>query len=328
MIEMPPLQFARTNGIRMGYYEAGSIGGSTPFVLCHGWPEIAFTWRRQIKALSAAGFRVIAPDQRGYGSTECPAAVEDYSIEHLTGDLLDHLKIDRAIFVGHDWGRFVVWEMALRHPNRVAGVVSLNTPLLARAPADPIAILRARHGERIYVVQFQNLEREPDRIFAENVDKLFDAFLRAPVQGPRGPDASVVPSAGAQATVDLDCTAFLDRYDPARDRRARIMSDDERQVIVDAFTRTGFTGGINWYRNTTPNWERAAGRDPNVRAPALMIMAELDRVQTPASAERMEGLVPQLTKHLERGCGHWTQEEKPEEVNATIIDWRTRVLRG
>src|ERR1700692_4624189 len=125
MIEMPPLQFAKTNGIRMGYYEAGPKTDAPPVILCHGWPEIAFSWRHQIKALGEAGIRVIAPDQRGYGATDRPEPVEAYDLEHLTGDLvglLDHLKIDKAIFVGHDWGGFVVWEMALRHIDRVAGV--------------------------------------------------------------------------------------------------------------------------------------------------------------------------------------------------------------
>ena len=131
MIEMPPLQFAQTNGIRMGYYDAGPKTDTPPVILCHGWPELAFSWRHQIKALADAGIRVIAPDQRGYGSTDRPEAVEDYDIEHLTGDmvgLLDHLKIDKAIFVGHDWGGFIVWQMPLRHIDRVAGVIGINTP--------------------------------------------------------------------------------------------------------------------------------------------------------------------------------------------------------
>ena len=183
MMEMPPLQFARTNGVRLAFYDAGPRDDPTPFVLCHGWPEIAFTWRRQIKGLNEAGFRAIALDQRGYGASDCPLAVEDYSIDHLAGDvvgLLDHLKIDKAIVVGHDWGGYVVWEAALSHPDRVAGVVSLNSPHLKRASADPIAILRARFGERMYIVQFQG-SRDPDRILAENVDRVFDAFLRGPL---------------------------------------------------------------------------------------------------------------------------------------------------
>ena len=159
MIEMPPLQLAPTNGIRMGYYEAGPNTDTPPVVLCHGWPEIAFSWRHQIKALGDAGIRVIAPDQRGYGATDRPEPVEAYDIEHLTGDLiglLDHLKIDKAIFVGHDWGGFIVWQMPLRHIDRVAGVVGINTPHTNRAPADPIELFRQRFGEQMYIVQFQD----------------------------------------------------------------------------------------------------------------------------------------------------------------------------
>jgi pimeloyl-ACP methyl ester carboxylesterase len=316
MLEMPPRQFAEANGVRLAYYDAGPRNDPTPFVLCHGWPEIAFTWRRQIKGLTEAGFRAIALDQRGYGASDCPPAIEDYSIEKLTGDvagLLDHLKIGKAILVGHDWGGFVVWETALRHPDRVAGVVSLNTPHLERAPADPIAILRRRHGERMYIVQFQ-MSSQPDRIFLENVDRLFDGFLRRPLEKAMG------------APPNLDFISFVQACDPARDRRPRIVSKEERQVFVGAFERSGFSGGINWYRNITRNWERSAGRDQTVHGPSLMIMAELDAVQTPASADGMERLVPNLTRHLVRGSGHWTQEEKPDEVNATIIAWRRRTL--
>ena len=102
----------------MGYYDAGPKSDKPPLVLCHGWPELAFSWRYQIKALSEAGIRVIAPDQRGYGATDRPEAVEAYDLEHLTGDLvglLDQLEIERAVFCGHDWGGIVVWQMALRH---------------------------------------------------------------------------------------------------------------------------------------------------------------------------------------------------------------------
>ncbi|HXZ89315.1 MAG TPA: alpha/beta hydrolase, partial [Candidatus Binataceae bacterium] len=129
MIEMPPLRLAEINGVRLGFYEAGPASDKPPMVLCHGWPEIAFTWRRQIKTLSEAGIRVVAPDQRGFGASEAPQAATDYDIDCLTGDLvglLDELDIEKAIFVGHDWGGFLAWEMPIRHPSRVAGVVSLN----------------------------------------------------------------------------------------------------------------------------------------------------------------------------------------------------------
>src|SRR5438876_9971078 len=199
MREMPPLQFAQTNGIRRGDYEAGPKTDEPPVRLCHCWPEIAFSWRDQIKSLGDAGIRVIAPDQRGYGATDRPEAVEDYDIEHLTGDLvglMDHLGVDKAIFVGHDWGGFIVWQMPLRHIDRVAGVVGINTPHTNRAWADPIDLLRTRFGEHTYTAQFQDPAREPDRIFGSRAEQVFDAFMRKPA--PRAPDA---PAEGVVAGV-------------------------------------------------------------------------------------------------------------------------------
>src|SRR5437588_323379 len=231
MIEMPPLQFAQVNGLRMGYYAAGPNTDKPPVILCHGWPEMAFSWRHQIKALSEAGIRVIAPDQRGYGATDRPEPVEAYDMEHLTGDLvglLDHLKIDKAIFVGHDWGGIIVSQMQLRHPGRVAGVVGVNTPHWASAPADPIELMRKRFGDQMYIVQFHAPSRSADKL----------------------------------------CHT--------------------------------------------------------VRVPSLMIRAENDQVLPPSAADGMEKLIPDLEKYLVRGSGHWTQQEKPEEVSAKLIEWRRK----
>jgi pimeloyl-ACP methyl ester carboxylesterase len=328
MIEMPPLQFATTNGIRMGFHEAGPKADKPPLVLCHGWPEIAFSWRHQIKALGEAGIRVIAPDQRGYGATDAPEAVEAYDLEHLTADLvglLDHLDIDKAVFVGHDWGGFVVWQMALRHPDRVAGVVGVNTPHANRAPADPIELMRKRFGEHMYVVQFQNPSREADKIFDSKVEQTFDAFMRKPV--PRkesAPAAPPIQGVGASPRLNLAFPQMIAGYDARHDPRTPILSPEEKKVFVDTFTRTGFTGGINWYRNWTRNWERSAGLDHTVHVPSLMIMAENDAVLPPSAADGMEKIVPDLEKYLVRDSGHWTQQEKPEEVSAKLIEWRRR----
>jgi microsomal epoxide hydrolase/non-specific protein-tyrosine kinase len=328
MIEMPPLQFAQTNGIRMGYYEAGPVSDRPPMVLCHGWPELAFSWRHQIKALGEAGIRVIAPDQRGYGATERPEAVEAYDIEQLTADLvglLDHLKIDKAIFVGHDWGGFVVWQMPLRYRERVAGVVGVNTPHMERAPIDPIAIFRKRFGETMYIVQFQDPGREPDRIFGSRVAQTFDAFMRKPPSRVEAGEAEpAVAGIGASPKANLAFPQMVAAYDASLDPRPPILSDDERQVFVETFERTGFTGGINWYRNMTRNWQRSEGLDHTVRVPSLMIMAENDRVLPPSAADGMEKLVPDLEKYLVRNSGHWTQQEQPEEVSAKLIEWRRR----
>jgi pimeloyl-ACP methyl ester carboxylesterase len=323
MIEMPPLAFARTNGIRMGYYDAGPRGDTPPVVLCHGWPELAFSWRHQIKALSEAGIRVIAPDQRGYGATDRPEAVEDYDLKHLTGDLvglLDHLEIEKAIFVGHDWGGFVVWRMPLLHIDRVAGVVGLNTPHWPRAPADPIELFKKRFGETMYIVQFQHPAREPDKIFGSRVDESFDFFMRKRPK-PSAPPAAV---SGTPAAPNLAFPQMVAAYDAKNDSRTPILSAEEKKVFVDTFSKTGFTGGINWYRNYTRNWLHSADLDHTVRVPALMIMAEDDVVLPPSAADGMEKLVPDLEKYLVRDSGHWTQQEQPEEVSAKLIEWRRK----
>jgi microsomal epoxide hydrolase/non-specific protein-tyrosine kinase len=315
LLDMPALQFAHTNGIRMGYYEAGPSTDSPPVVLCHGWPEMAFSWRHQIKALAAAGIRVIAPDQRGYGATDRPLPVEAYDLEHLTADLvglLDHLRIDRAVFVGHDWGGFVVWQMPLRHRERVAGVVGINTPHTPRAPIDPIQILRKRFGELMYIVQFQATGREVDALFDSHVEQTFDCFMRKPLPRPM------------PAVPNLAFPQIVAAYDAATDPRMPILSAEEKQVFVDAFRRSGFTGGINWYRNMTRNWQRCAELDHVVRVPALMIMAEYDAVLPPSAADGMEKLVPDLEKHLVRDSGHWTQQEQPQEVSDKLIEWHRR----
>jgi len=328
MIEMPPLQFAQTNGIRMGFYEAGPKADRPPLILCHGWPEIAFSWRHQIKALAAAGIRVIAPDQRGYGATERPEPVEAYDLEHLTGDLvglLDHLKIDKAIFVGHDWGGFVVWQMALRHRDRVAGVVGVNTPHTNRLWADPVELMRQRFGDTMYIVQFQDPAHEPDRIFGSRVEQTFDFFMRKPM--PRNDSAAAEPPVagiGASSRINLAFPQMVAGYDAAKDPREPILSVEEKKVFVDTFSRTGFTGGINWYRNFSRNWQRSADLDHTVRVPSLMIMAENDRVLPPSAADGMERVVPDLEKYLVRDSGHWTQQEKPEEVSAKLIEWRRK----
>jgi pimeloyl-ACP methyl ester carboxylesterase len=330
MIEMPPLQYAEVNGIRIGFYEAGPKTDKPPLVLCHGWPEIAFSWRHQIRALSEAGIRVIAPDQRGYGATDRPEPVEAYDIENLTADLvglLDHLEIDKAIFVGHDWGGFIVWQMPLRHSSRVAGVIGINTPHTPRTPTDPIALLRKRYGDHLYIAQFQDPERRADKIFDSRVEQAFDFFMRKPMPQRKPAEAGEGPPAaglGASAKLNMAFPQMVAGYDGKLDPREKILTPEEMQVFVNAFKVSGFTGGINWYRNMTRNWERSADIDHTVRVPSLMIMAENDAVLPPSSCDGMEKIVPDLEKYLVKDSGHWTQQEQPDEVSARILEWRRR----
>jgi pimeloyl-ACP methyl ester carboxylesterase len=316
--EMPPVQRVQVNGIELAYYEAGPRRG-VPIVLCHGFPELAYSWRHQIKALADAGRWVIAPDQRGYGLTSRPDAVTDYDIEHLTGDLvglLDHLGVEKAIFCGHDWGGFVVWQAPLLHPSRVAGVIGLNTPFMPRAPLDPIGLMRMRFGPDMYIVWFQT-PGDADAVLSADVEKTLRFFMRRPAGL-----ATLAPPPEGGSTFAFK--QLLQQWDPT-DVGTQLLNAEELAVFVDTFRATGFTGGINWYRNFTRNWERSEGLPARIDGlPCLMITAELDPVLSPAMAEGMPGLVNDLEMHMVSGSGHWTQQEKPDEVNRLILHWLER----
>ncbi|HEY4986863.1 MAG TPA: alpha/beta hydrolase [Bradyrhizobium sp.] len=312
----PEPKIIKTNGIDMAVYEAGPKDG-VPVVLCHGFPELAYSWRHQIPALAKAGYHVLAPDQRGYGRTSRPEAVTDYDMEHLTGDLtglLDTYGIKDAIFVGHDWGGLVVWQLPLFHPTRVRGVVGVNTPFLARGPMDPIAGMRAVFGEDMYIVYFQK-PGAADAVLAKDVGKAFRFFMRK--SGMKAADYAKLPAEQR----NLALVKALEADESGWGGGQQLLNAEEMKFFVDTFTRTGFTGGINWYRNFTRNWERSEGVEQKVNVPCLMIMAEDDVVLSPAMADGMEKYVPDLEKALIKDCGHWTQQEHPDQVNTILINW-------
>jgi epoxide hydrolase A/B len=303
------------NGIRMAIAEEGD---GPAVVLCHGFPEIGYSWRRQLPALARAGFRAIAPDQRGYGGTDRPPAVGDYDIHHLTADLvglLDALDIERAVFAGHDWGGIVVWHMPLLHPARTAGVIGVNTPYVPRSSAPPVTLMRAIWGDDHYVVHFQK-PGEADAALASDVRRVFTQLLRAGV-----PLGDLVNAGAARNLVDL---IFGDEV-PGRP----LLSEDELMVYVRAFERTGFTGGINWYRNMDRNWETTAHlAGATIEVPCLMVTAEHDPVLRPELAEVMRGFVADLEIVMIPDCGHWTQQERPDELSRIMVGWLTRRFGG
>jgi pimeloyl-ACP methyl ester carboxylesterase len=326
---LPPVQYADLGEVRMAYYETGPKRG-TPVVFCHGFPELAFSWRHQLKACEAAGRWAIAPDQRGYGLTSRPAPVEAYDLVHLTDDLvrlLDHLKLEQAVFCGHDWGGFVVWQMALRHPERTAGVIGVNTPFSPRSPADPIEIMRSRLGEEMYIVHFQK-PGEADAVLAKDVAKTMNFFMKRPMPGTAAVGAGFATERKLGDPSVFPLVKILEAYDPAFDPRPTLLSPDEMAVFVETFERTGFTGGINWYRNFTRNWRLSEGLVDKVTQPSLMVMAELDAVLPPSAADGMGAYVSDLEKALIAGSGHWTQQEKPEETSHVILDWLGRRFPG
>ena len=329
--QMPPVQYADVNGIRMAFYEVGPRGKGTPIVFCHGFPELAFSWRHQLRACEAAGIWAIAPDQRGYGLTSRPDAVTDYDLEHLTGDLvglLDHVGAQKAVFCGHDWGGLIVWMMPLMHPERSAGVIGLNTPFMQRQPMDPIALMRMALGEDMYIVWFQK-PGEADAALGKDVDKTIRFFMRradAMIADLEPPKQNALEPTG-QAAEGQSTFAFRDLLAQwyKSDTTGQLLKPEELAFFVESFERTGFTGGINWYRNFTRNWERSADLPTRIdNLPCLMVMAELDAVLPPSAADGMEDRIGDLEKVLIKGSGHWTQQEKPDEVNRILIDWMGR----
>ncbi|MBI3675842.1 MAG: alpha/beta hydrolase [Proteobacteria bacterium] len=318
MVSFPTPTMIKTNGIDMAVYEAGPKNGF-PIVLCHGFPELAYSWRHQLPALAAAGYRVLAPDQRGYGLSSRPAKIEDYDITHLTADLvgmLDHFGIETAVFVGHDWGGLVTWMVPLLHAKRVAGNIGVNTPFLPRSPVDPIAAMRMMFGEDMYIVYFQR-PGLADALLAKDVGKAFRFFMRK--NGITAAQYAKLP----QEQRNLALVHAL-QTDESTWSGQPLLKTEEMKFFVDTFTRTGFTGGINWYRNFTRNWQLMESVEYKVTTPGLMIMAEDDVVLSPAMAEGMEQYVPDLEKVLIRHCGHWTQQEHPDETNRAMIDWLKR----
>ena len=318
MTALPEPTMIKTNGIDMAVYEMGPKDG-VPVVMCHGFPELAYSWRHQLPALAAAGYRAIAPDQRGYGRSAQPDGIENYDMAHLTGDLvglLDALDIDKAIFAGHDWGGLVVWQMPLFHASRVAGIIGVNTPFLPRPPMDPIAAMRAVYGEDMYIVYFQK-PGAADAALMKEVGKTFRFFMRK--NGVTAAEYAQLPDEDRR----LELVKALGS-DERGWRGELVMPESELQVFIDTFTRTGFTGGINWYRNFTRNWQASEGVEQKVRVPSLMVMAEDDVVLSPAMAQGMGEYVDDLEKVLIRHCGHWTQQEHPDELNTVMLSWLER----
>ncbi|MCZ4120301.1 alpha/beta fold hydrolase [Streptomyces sp. H39-S7] len=292
------------NGVELEVFEAGRENVGRPIVLCHGWPEHAFSWRHQLPALAAAGYHVIAPNQRGYGNSSRPAEVTDYDIEQLSGDLvalLDHYGYQDATFVGHDWGAFVVWGLTLLRPDRVNKVINLSLPYQERGKRPWIEVMEEVLGGDFYFVHFNRQPGVADAVFDANTF----SFLRNLYRKNQPP---MLPQPG-MALIDL-ATAETPLGDP-------IMSDSELAVLVSAFKTSGFTGGINWYRNLDRNWHLLADADPIIHQPTLMIYGERDPI---ARSENLTDFVPNA-EVVSLDCGHWIQQEKPEDTNRAITKW-------
>lgn len=287
-------------------------GEGPAVVLCHGFPELGYSWRHQLPALAGAGYRAIAPDQRGYGGTDAPGEVEAYDIVELTGDLLallDALGEERAVFVGHDWGAPVVWTLARLAPERVRAVVAMSVPFTRRSRRPPTERMRELTGDGFfYMLYFQAVGP---------ADKEFDSDPRRSLLGMFEPTRP-------QGFADLEpgrSGGLFDRLEPPTAAPAWL-GDEELGRYVSEFERTGFSGGLNWYRNIDRNWELTEDVAEEVHQPALFIAGEKDHPPKLIGEQDMDECVADLRgKVYLDGAGHYIPQERPEEVNRLLLEF-------
>ncbi len=297
--------------VTLSVYEAGR---GPAVVLCHGFPELAWSWRHQIDALAAAGFRVIAPNQRGYPGSDAPREIEAYDVVHLSDDLaglLDALDIEKAVFAGHDWGGFVSWAMPVRHPDRCLGAIGVNTPYMP-FPTTDVLRMAFPDDEKLYILWFQKPE-VAESVLDPQVRTIFEKMMR------RGSP----PTPGGMAAM-TDANPFR-RIAEMEAPGEPMLSADEIEVYVRAFEKSGFFGPVSWYRNIDRNKKLVPEIGvKKLDLPCLQVTAAWDAALRPEAAAGMPALCSDLEIHNIEECGHWTQQDKPEELNRIMVDWLTR----
>jgi pimeloyl-ACP methyl ester carboxylesterase len=317
----PTHRFIETNRIRMHVAEQGD---GPLVVLCHGFPELWYSWRHQLSALAAAGFHAVAPDLRGYGQTDRPEAMDQYTMLHLVGDmvgLLDALGQETAVIAGHDWGAPVAWHAALLRPDRFRAVIGLSVPFIPRGPDYPSKSYPETDDTVFYQSYFQSpgvaeADLEHDVRFSMRAF-LYDASGDAPQPTFKAPGhVFMVPRKGGMMANRVNPTSL-----------PRWLTEADVEVYVEQFERTGFRGGLNWYRNINRNWELMAPfAGLKITVPALLIAGDRDLV---LAFRGMDQVIANLAKSVPKlqqililpGCGHWTQQERPQEVNGAMIEF-------
>ncbi|MFE0463005.1 alpha/beta hydrolase [Kitasatospora sp. NPDC058965] len=311
--------FVEVNGVRLHIAEQGE----GPLVLLlHGFPESWYSWRHQFGPLADAGYRVVAPDQRGYGRSDRPEAVESYTLPHLVGDvvaLIRALGAEDAVLVGHDMGGPVAWLTAVMRPDLVRGVAGLSTPPAIPAGLSPTALSRETYGDGFYQLYFQQPGRADAELAADPAASLRSILAGGSGDRPGEPRPWVIP----------DGASLLDLLGRPRELPGWLTEED-LAVFVEDYSVHGahaFTGPLNWYRNIDRNHELlAALRGLGVPVPALYIVGERDMVTTLRGVDRLRAALPQIAPALHAqltlpGCGHWTQQERPAEVNEALLDF-------
>jgi pimeloyl-ACP methyl ester carboxylesterase len=289
------------------------------FILCHGFPESWYSWRHQLAALAAAGFHAVAPDMRGYGQTDAPAEIEAYTLLHLVGDmvgLVGALGETSAVIAGHDWGAPVAWHAALLRPDRFRAVIGLSVPFRPRGSVRPTAVMPQTDEAIFYQLYFQTpgvAEAELERDVRATMRRLaYSGSGNAPERG----NVAMVRRGGGF----LDHTTDPETLPPW-------LTGADIDFYAGEFARTGFRGGLNWYRNIDRNWELLAPfAGAVVTVPALYVAGDRDLVvRFPGMDQLISNLsrfVPQLRRTVMLpGCGHWTQQERAPEVNDLMLEF-------
>ncbi len=302
------------NGIRMHIAEQGS----GPLILmCHGWPELWYSWRHQLPALADAGYHVVVPDMRGFGATDAPADASAYSILHTVGDmvaLVAALNEREAIIIGHDWGAPVAWNAAMMRPDLFKAVVGMSVPHRPRSAQPPMKLLREAGLQDFYWFYFQTpgvAEAEFERDVSVTMRKLLYGISgNVPVDRE---NPMIVPAG----------TGFLDRL-AVPEKLPDWLREKDVERMASEYQRTGFRGGLNLYRNIDRNWELTAPwHNAQIRQPALFIAGTRDPViagkRGEIAIEHMSQAVPGVKKVMIEGAGHWIQQERPAEVNAAVL---------
>jgi pimeloyl-ACP methyl ester carboxylesterase len=302
-----------TNGIRMHIAEAGS---GPLVILCHGFPESWYSWRHQLPALAKAGYHVVAPDQRGYGQTDAPEPIEQYTQLHLVGDivgLVSALGEERAVIAGHDWGAPVAWNAALWRPDLFRGVIGLSVPASDRAPMRPTEAMKRGFGENFFYILYFQTPGVAEHELRRDVRRTMRMFLYS-ASGDSG-ERTFQPQS-RRAT-------FLEQMqDP--EKLPGWLTEADLDFFTAEFERRGFRGGLNWYRNIDRSWELGApfvGK--KITIPALFISGDRDLIRgNPNWEAGMRAVVPNLRPPvLLPGIGHWTQQEAPDGVNRAMLEF-------
>jgi pimeloyl-ACP methyl ester carboxylesterase len=313
-------RIVKANGIRIHVAERGE---GPLVVLCHGFPETWYSWRHQLSALAEAGFRAVAPDMRGYGETDRPEEIDQYALLHLVGDMvgvLDTLGAQTAVIAGHDWGAPVAWHAALLRPDRFRGVIGLSVPFIPRGQVYTSTNLPQTEDAIFYQEYFQApgiAERELERDIRSTVRALLYT-MSGDVPAPE-----ITPDAGGAGMVSRQAGLLANMVNPPS--LPHWLSEAEAGVYIEQFSRSGYRGGLNWYRNISRNRELLAAFDGlKVTVPALYVVGDRDVVLAFRGMDSVIAGLSQSVPLLQQivvlsGCGHWTQQERPEEVNSAII---------